>query len=870
MQELTDPTQPLAALRVLDFGQYLAGPAVALLLADQGADVLHIDPPGGARWESNATALLNRGKRSVVLDLKQRADVSAAKELVATADVLVENFRPRVMNRLGLGPEQTTRLNPRLVYLSLPGFSALDADHAGIQAWEGTVGASLGIYSDMGLSRRLRGLVPSYTPIPVASAYAAAFGALAVMIALHNRERTGCGDVIEVPLSLAVLDALALNNMTIHGLPSRHLAPQEVELQARLEAGLPLDLRYEQVCALLDPFWANYLCKDSRPFYVVAPGHRSHVMRLLQTLGLWTQLLREGLPTEDPYKPRSQRAKPDEGSVFAYPLLKPWSTRIRELLAARLQGRTAFEWEAVFEERGIPGAAQQTTKEWLWSEHARRSALVVDVDDAEHGRMLQSGAAVWLKRGRRTHAEPRSRSKVSEEPERLSHEMRLAPPATHTDVDSGEHRNDLPLSGVRILDLTNVIAGPCVSGFLRRFGATVIKVNKPRPDFDPSMTYLLAVYADRGKRSILLDLKRPESQPVMERLLANVDVVVFNGTDRQQQELRLDPASLARINPRLIFARVSAFGGPRQGLRDGQLGYDNCMQAATGIMARFGGSLQTPEEYAEIGAIDVLAGVLGAFAVMLAIRQRERRDEAVTAETSLAAAAQFLQLPFMWDHEGRPPFDEPSGPHAKGEHALYRLYPTSDGWLFIGLRRQQVRELCELPDFADMEPLQPGLLGNGPSSARGDDAETLDEALAAALAKRFMRRSADEWAARLQSVGIGAVAVSTMARTRDEHLVPLDEEPSLESGKPLYLRDEHHPSGHVIDLAAPNAIRFEHARSEPPLPPPSHYGSHTREVLGELGLTAQQVDRHSRRVPPVWARHTAQPGFLTDRTGSRR
>ncbi|MFA4965610.1 MAG: CoA transferase, partial [Thermoleophilia bacterium] len=105
MQELTDPTQPLAALRVLDFGQYLAGPAVALLLADQGADVLHIDPPGGARWESNATALLNRGKRSVVLDLKQRADVSAAKELVATADVLVENFRPRVMNRLGLGPE---------------------------------------------------------------------------------------------------------------------------------------------------------------------------------------------------------------------------------------------------------------------------------------------------------------------------------------------------------------------------------------------------------------------------------------------------------------------------------------------------------------------------------------------------------------------------------------------------------------------------------------------------------------------------------------------------------------------------------------------------------------------------------------------
>ncbi len=95
----------LEGIRVIDFGQYIAGPLVGMQLADQGADVIKVDPPGGPRWETPANSTWNRGKRSIVLDLKQAGDMATAKGVVQGADVVVENFRPGVMDRLGLGQE---------------------------------------------------------------------------------------------------------------------------------------------------------------------------------------------------------------------------------------------------------------------------------------------------------------------------------------------------------------------------------------------------------------------------------------------------------------------------------------------------------------------------------------------------------------------------------------------------------------------------------------------------------------------------------------------------------------------------------------------------------------------------------------------
>ena len=106
----------LDGVRVIDFGQYIAGPLTAMLLADQGADVIRVDPPGGPMWDTPANATWNRGKRSITLHLKQPDELAVATRLIASADVMIENFRPGVMERLGLGWQRASSLNPRLIY----------------------------------------------------------------------------------------------------------------------------------------------------------------------------------------------------------------------------------------------------------------------------------------------------------------------------------------------------------------------------------------------------------------------------------------------------------------------------------------------------------------------------------------------------------------------------------------------------------------------------------------------------------------------------------------------------------------------------------------------------------------------------------
>jgi crotonobetainyl-CoA:carnitine CoA-transferase CaiB-like acyl-CoA transferase len=168
----------LEGVRVIDFGQYIAGPLAGMLLADQGADVVRVDPPGGPMWDTPANATWNRGKRSIVLNLKQPDGVETALRLIASADVVIENFRPGVMDRLGLGPQQVLRDNPRLIYCSLPGFAS-DDPRAQVRAFEGVVGAATATYRphDGGSDR------PVYTAIPISSNYAAFQVVVSVVIA---------------------------------------------------------------------------------------------------------------------------------------------------------------------------------------------------------------------------------------------------------------------------------------------------------------------------------------------------------------------------------------------------------------------------------------------------------------------------------------------------------------------------------------------------------------------------------------------------------------------------------------------------------------------------------------------------------------
>jgi len=189
---------PLTGVKVVDFGQYIAGPAVAMLLGDLGATVVHIDPPEGAMWDSPANATLNRNKLIVTLDLKTGNGLEMARALYAEADIIIENFRPGKLVELGVEFAEMREARPELITISLPGFASNNMEKRDQRAFESIIATSSGVLTDMGLNHVLMGLNPSFSPPPLAYAYASQIAASATVLALQSRQITGLGDQIKV------------------------------------------------------------------------------------------------------------------------------------------------------------------------------------------------------------------------------------------------------------------------------------------------------------------------------------------------------------------------------------------------------------------------------------------------------------------------------------------------------------------------------------------------------------------------------------------------------------------------------------------------------------------------------------------------
>jgi crotonobetainyl-CoA:carnitine CoA-transferase CaiB-like acyl-CoA transferase len=224
---------PLQGVNVIDFGQYIAGPAVAMILADLGATVVHIDPLDGPLWDSPANATLNRNKLCLRLDLKAEQGLHQARELISRADIVIENFRPGVLSRLGLDFAELRRARPELITLSIPGFASDDELRAHWRATEAVIASASGVFTDMGQNRVLMGINPSFSPLPLASAYGTMLAVSSVVLALQAREKHGVGDQIEVPLAAAVMEGLSYNSIKIDGYPLRYKTLREKESERR-------------------------------------------------------------------------------------------------------------------------------------------------------------------------------------------------------------------------------------------------------------------------------------------------------------------------------------------------------------------------------------------------------------------------------------------------------------------------------------------------------------------------------------------------------------------------------------------------------------------------------------------------------------
>ena len=733
----------LEHIRVIDFGQYISGPLAGMLLADQGADVIRVDPPDGPRWKTPANSTWNRGKRSITLDLKQAGDLATARSLIQGADVVVENFRPGKMDRLGLGNEEMTQVNPRLVYCSIPGFAS-DDPRAAMPAYEGVVGAASATFRPPNADSPR----PVYTAIPIASVYGAFQSVVAIVVALNARERDGVGQRIEVPLFDSMFQSIGRFGVRVHN------APPSVPTLQELWGGI-------------------FKCSDGQ--YVRFGGSGNQNFRhFVEAAGitLWDD---EGLTDFDRPLDRPQfRAEAQE--------------RIRELFLTR----TAQEWEDLIAEAGSEGAVCRTSAEWFDHPHARASQMVEEVDDPTYGKMLQPGINVRMSAtpGRVRGPAPAPNQHREEILEELKARPAFEAPAQQDDIRAA-------LDGVKVLDLCIILAGPTMGRTLAEYGANVIKID------NPSRGSTVARHNDinRGKRSILLDLKSEEGRDVFWKLLEDADVVAQNYRAGRLESLGLGYEEVRKRRPDIIYASLNAYG--HLGPWAERPGHEGFAQATSGMTRRFGGDGMPESQPNPVN--DYGTGFMGAYGVALALLHRQRTGEGQHIDSALAYTAMTLQSPFMQHYEGKQ-WNETGGQDALGTGPLHRAYQASDGWFFIGAEESALSRLSGLEGLSGIDSLQ------------GD-------ALASSLEERFLGNSVAFWVERLAAAGAGAQRVITNVRE-------LMTDPWLESHG-LSITREHDELG-MVTTCGP-APRLSRTPVRPGIPAPKP-GSHAREILEQHGL----------------------------------
>ena len=754
----TERTQAQGALKgvqVLEFGQYIPGPMLGMLLSDQGADVIKVERPGGdpARSEP-AFATWNRGKRSVVLDLKTPEGQAAAVGLAKKADVVIENYRPGVADRLGIGFQALSKDNPRLLYCSIPGFGE-DSPHRNERGWESIVSAATGVYQHIDGADE-----PLFLPLPAASTFAAMVASVSVAMAIVARDRTGKGQHIEAPMHSAMFSAIGRHLVKLYDINPPDLFD------------LPRNVMSHQ-----------YKCADGR--YFQSHGmYQRFVGQLMTAAGRpeWIEDL------EDLY-----------GAEVAPETVAMWKDRFEKLYLEK----TAKEWEdAIAEAKGV-GTICKTIDEWLVHPHAIAGKMVTEVDDAKYGKMKQPGVQVRL-RGTPGAIQGRAPA-LGEHTSEIMAELNdgAARPATPKAVSENIMS---ALEAVRVLDLCIVLAGPTCGRTLAEFGADVIKIDDPSRPYDVSGN----TDVNRGKNSIQINLKTKEGLEVFYKLLETADVVVENNRKGSLARLGISYEEVSKRKPGIIYASLNAFG--YDGSWSERPGWEQLAQATSGIQVRRGGRDAAPR-LLPYPMNDYGTGLMGAFAVALALHERNRTGRGQSVDSGLALTAGLLQSPYFLDFKGYQR-NEPEGLEVRGFSALSRLYAASDGWMFFHCPNDEAWEqLAALSEFA------------GPSSHRGND-----NALTQSLAGVFATKTRGEWAKRINPTGVSVIANRMVEEFRND----------ADIRKAGLIVGRDHPgignADHLGSVAKLSETPMRVGRPSPLL------GAETDQILSEAGYTGEQIE----------------------------
>jgi formyl-CoA transferase len=376
----------LAGVLVLDFSEYIAGPYAGQALADLGADVVKVEPPLGDFWrhtnsiapnESRGFIGVNRGKRSISLDLKHPGSRPVLERAVRKADVLLHNYRPGVAERLGVGYEQVSALNPRLIYCENSAFGRT-GPYAGLAGYDLVASAMTGIMAFEGGGGPPRPIIT----LAVTDLSAGLFMALAIASALYQRERTGRGQRLETSLFAA---GLAIQYRPMLSIEHLDREPRE-ELLASLRRGREEGRSFEEVLAEHRSRRA-ILTGGSGPYYKVYETMDSYVVIACLNNRL-RRAAAEALGVDDP------RIRTEHFDLRGLSLEE--QERLNERIADIFRTRTTAEWCDLFQSRGVPCGPVRLNAELFDDPHAAANGLIVTLDHPVVGPIRMADSPVKM------------------------------------------------------------------------------------------------------------------------------------------------------------------------------------------------------------------------------------------------------------------------------------------------------------------------------------------------------------------------------------------------------------------------------------------------------------------------------------------
>lgn len=804
---------PLKSLRVVDFSRMLSGPLSTMILGDLGAHVIRVEDIEGMdttrhnhpfiNGESHYFLSINRNKESIAIDLKTEAGKEIALGLVREADVVVENFRHGAAARLGLDYDSLIRINPKLIYCSITGFGQT-GPWRDKTAYDLVIQAVTGALSVTGEAGR----PPAKMGLPLADEMSSLFAGISILAGVERLAKTGKGCYLDTSMFDAGISMLSyMANIYFATGESPSAVGSAHPTIYPYNAFETLD-GYIVVAPFTNAFWRKFCTAIERPELGKAEKYRSFKERL---------------------------AARDELGNILEPIMKTRSTS---------------DWQDRLETGDVPNGPVLSIKEAIEMEHSQSRGMIAEFDHPVCGKQKTLGTPFHL-----TYADGRKYETPYRPPPVVGqHTVSIlssllgydqgtietllddsvvrgsevpgkstAAPAqigvSEPDID--EHGDsELPLAGLRVVDLTRMLAGPYATLIFADLGADVIKVEEPRngdptrhniPKLGDESTYFMAI--NRGKRSIALDLKSDAGRDALIELVKTADVVVENYRPGVMDKLGIGYDVLKKIRPDIILCSISGYGqtGP---LKD-KISFDLVNQAMAGTMSVTGESGRPPVRVG-LPAGDLGGGIFAAFGVLAALYGRRRTGEGVHIDLALHDI-----LVSLLGYVGQLYFTtgEVPGPVGSGHHhiAPYRAIEASDGYFIVAAFTQvfwlkfvdaiEMPELKEDPRFADI-------------TARKHNMDALYDI----VLPIFPGKTVDEW---LQIFGDKDVP-SAKVNTVGEAL-----ECEQASSRGIVFEYEHPSVGRTKTVGTPFMCDGQPWRSD--LPPPL-LGEHSAEILKELGL----------------------------------